>query len=66
MDAHSESRQRVFAAGSVKFAVVKYILAAAKTKFAAARIFRFKGPGVQLESTRYSENISHCSENTLS
>ena len=57
MDAYSESRQRVFATASVKFATAKYILAAVRTKStavrtksAAARIFRFKGLGVQLES----------------
>ena len=62
MDAYNESRLRIFAAASVKFAVVKYILAAARTKFGAARIFRIKGSGVQPESTSCSKNISRCSE----
>ena len=66
MDVYSEARQRVFAVVSVKFAAVKYILVAVRTNFAAARISRTKGPGVQSESTRYSENTAHCSKNTLS
>ena len=66
MDAHSESRQRVFAAASVKFTAAKYILAAARTKFVAARIFRIKGLGVQPKTTRCTENTSRYSENTLS
>ena len=46
MDACSESRQIVFATASVKFVVPKYILAAARTKFVAARTFRIKGSDV--------------------
>ena len=62
MNAYNESRQRVFATVSVKFVAVKYILAAARAKFTAMRIFRIKGPGVQPESTRCSENTARCSE----
>ena len=58
MDAYSEARQRVFAAASLIFATVKYDLAAASTKFAAARVSRFKVAVVQPESTCYSENTS--------
>ena len=59
MDAYSESRQGVLA-------VVKYILATAKTKFVAARIFIIKGPAEQPKPTCCSENPSLCNENTLS
>ena len=44
MNAYSDSRQRVFATASVKFAI-----AAAKTKFDTARIFIIKGPVEQPE-----------------
>ena len=66
MDAYNESRQRVFVAANVKFIAMKYILAAAKTKSAIAKIFRIKGPVEQPEPTRCSENTFRCSENTLS
>ena len=56
MDAYSEARQRVFDAASVKFAAAKYDLPATSTKFAVAKVFRSKGPGVLTESTHCSEN----------
>ena len=43
-----------------------FTLAVAKTKFAAVRILRIKGPAEQPEPTRCSENTSRCNENTLS
>ena len=66
IDAYSEARQRVFAAVSVKFVAAKYDLTATRTKFTAAKVSRSKGLGVQTESTRCSENWSHCSEDTSS
>ena len=66
MDAYSEARQKVFAATSVKFASVKYDLAAASTKFTAAKVFKSRGLGVQPKNTRCSENWSRCSDDTLS
>ena len=60
MDAYSESRQIVLAVASVKLAAAKYILTTAKPKFAAARIFRIKGPAIQPKPTGCSENTSHC------
>ena len=59
MDADNEARQKVFAAA-------KYDLAAVSSKFAAAKVLRFKGPGVQTESTYCSENCSRCSDNMSS
>ena len=59
MDAHNESRQRVFA-------TAKYILAAANAKFVAARVFRIKGLAEQPEPIHCNKNLSRCSENTLS
>ena len=66
IDAYSEARQKLFAAVSVKFVVAKHDLAAASTKFAAAKESRFKGLGVQLENDRCSENEFRCSDDTSS
>ena len=51
MDAYSEARQKVFAAA-------KHNPVAASTKFAAAKVSRSKGPGVQPENTRCSDDTS--------
>ena len=56
MGAYSEARQKVFAIASVKFATAKYDLAAVSTKFAAAKVFRSRGPSGQPEKTHCSEN----------
>ena len=64
MDVYSEARQKVFAAASVQFAAVKYDLTAVSTKFVATKVSRSRGPGVQPENTRCSENWSYCSDDT--
>ena len=66
MDAYSEARQKVFAVASVKFAIAKYDLAAASTKFTAGKVSRSRGPGVQPENTRGSENWSCYSDDKSS
>ena len=66
IDAYSETRQKVFTEASLIFTTAKYDLAVASTKFATARVSRFKVAVVQPESTRCSENTSHCNEHTLS
>ena len=66
MDAYSEVRQKVFAVASIKFAVAKYNLTVASTKFAAAMVSRSKGPSVQTENTHCNENWTHCSNDKSS
>ena len=66
MDAYSEARQKVFAAASVKLAAAKHDLAAASTKFAVVKVSRSKGPGVQPENDRDSENKSRCCDDSSS
>ena len=66
MDVYSEARLKVFAAVSVQLVAAKHDLAATNTKFAAVKVSKSKGPGVQPENDRCNENESRCSGNSAS
>ena len=62
MNAHNESRQGVLAAVRANIIAVKYILAATKAKFTAARILRIKGQLSNLSLLTAMSDPFCCSE----